>query len=113
MHAPTPTHFTTLKRILCYANGALTYGLHMRHGVLRLEAFADADWAVDPTDRHSTTSYCVFFGPSPVFVFRCAKKRHTIACSSTEAEYRSLAHTAFEIYWLRMLLQDLHVAHLV
>lgn len=56
MHAPTPTHFTTLKRILCYVNGALTYGLHMRHGVLRLEAFADADWAGDPTDPHSATS---------------------------------------------------------
>ena len=32
----------------------------------------------------------------------CAKKQATVARSSTESEYRCLAHTAAELSWLRM-----------
>ena len=27
-----------------------------------LQAYSDADWAGDPTDRRSTTGYCFFLG---------------------------------------------------
>ena len=37
------------------------------------------------------------------------KKQTTVSRSSTESEYRSLANTAAEIYWVQKLLCDLHV----
>jgi len=33
-----------------------------------------------------------------------------VARSSTEAEYRSMTHTVAELYWLRMLLKELHIS---
>lgn len=107
MHNPSSSDFTALKRILSYIKGTLSFGLHINKGPLKLIAFSDTDWAGDPSDRRSTTGYCVIFGLTPVSW--CAKKQQTIAQSSTKAEYRSLAHTAAEISWLPMLLQDLHV----
>lgn len=38
-----------------------------------------------------------------------SKKQTTVSRSSTEAEYRSLAQTAAELYWIRQLLCDLQV----
>lgn len=45
------------------------------------------------------------FGHNPIHW--TAKKKPTVARSSTEAEYRSLASTAVEITWLRMLIYEL------
>ncbi|KAL0391334.1 UNVERIFIED_CONTAM: Retrovirus-related Pol polyprotein from transposon RE2, partial [Sesamum latifolium] len=36
-----------------------------------------------------------------------SKKEHVVARSSAESEYRSLAHTASELVWLRSLLTEL------
>lgn len=105
MHSPTEAQFVALKRILRYIKGTLSYGLHIRDGPLRLSAFSDADWAGDTVDRRSTTGFCVFFGQNPVSW--CAKKQHTVARSSTESEYRSLAHTAAELSWLQILFKDI------
>ena len=37
------------------------------------------------------------------------KKQPTVSCSSSEAEYPTLALTTCELQWLTYLLQDLHV----
>ncbi|KAF2319149.1 hypothetical protein GH714_013585 [Hevea brasiliensis] len=66
-----------------------------------------AYWAGCPTTRRSTTGYCTFLGCN--IISWCAKKQHTVARSSTEAEYRSMAHTAAELTWLGYLLQDLQI----
>ncbi|RWR73428.1 hypothetical protein CKAN_00170600 [Cinnamomum micranthum f. kanehirae] len=87
--------------------GTLTYGLHFCPGPLRLYAYCDADWAGSPFVRRSTSGYCVFLGPNPISW--SAKKQNTVACSSTEAEYRCLTHIAAEITWLCFLLRDLHI----
>lgn len=99
MHSPTVAHFTALKRILRYLEGTLSHGIVFKQGPLELTAYSDADWAGDPLDRRSTIGYCVFLGPNPVSW--CAKNQSTVACSLTEAEYRSVAHTAAELSWLR------------
>ena len=65
------------------------------------------DWVGDPIDWRSITGMVVFFGCSPITW--SAKKQPTVSRSSTEAEYRSLAITTAELYWLRMLLKDLGV----
>ena len=49
----------------------------------------------------------VFLGNSPITW--SAKKQTVVSQSSTEAKYRSLAHTTTELYWLRMLFKDLGV----
>ena len=46
----------------------------------------------------------LFFGNCPIS--QSAKKQDTISHSSTEAEYRALASTTAELYWIRMLLRD-------
>ncbi|XP_028064201.1 uncharacterized protein LOC114267360 [Camellia sinensis] len=107
MHQPLVQHFVMVKRLLRYLKGTLGYGLQFSPGPLTLHAFSDSDWAGNSLDRRSTTGFCVFLGPN--LVSWSAKKQPTVARSSTEAEYRALAHTAAELSWLGMLLSDLHV----
>lgn len=39
----------------------------------------------------------------------CSKKQHVVARSSTEAEYRALAHCAAEVTWIQSLLEELGI----
>ena len=55
-------------------------------------------------DRRSIIGMVLFFGNSPISW--SAKKRGTVSRSSIEAEYRALASTTTELYWIRMLLRD-------
>ncbi|XP_021599688.1 uncharacterized mitochondrial protein AtMg00810-like [Manihot esculenta] len=108
MHNPTMSHLKYGRRILRYLKGTIHYGLSFTADTsLALSAFSDADWAGCPTTRRSTTGYCTFLGAN--IISWCAKKQHTIARSSTEAEHRSMAHTAAELTWLGYLLDDLRV----
>uniref|UniRef100_A0A2N9I4W8 Reverse transcriptase Ty1/copia-type domain-containing protein n=1 Tax=Fagus sylvatica TaxID=28930 RepID=A0A2N9I4W8_FAGSY len=79
LHSPTSTHWTAAKRVLRYLKGTITHGLFFSKGSLSLQAFCDSDWASSPNDR------------------------------CTEAEYRAMAVTTVDLYWLRMLLKDLQV----
>ncbi|RVW62129.1 Retrovirus-related Pol polyprotein from transposon RE2 [Vitis vinifera] len=64
--------------------GTIDLGLWYTKGEQTLQAFCDSDWAGNPDDRRSTTG--------------------------TEAEYRALAITTAELYWIRMLLKELHIS---
>lgn len=75
---------------------------------MTLRAYADADWAGDPSDRKSTSGYCVFLGDS--LVSWKSKKQSVIARSTAEAEYRAMAHATSEVVWLRWLLSDMGVS---
>ena len=86
-------------------------GLVYRHSLLHLNAFVDADWAGSSHDRRSTTGYCIYFGSNPISL--STKNQHTVARSSMEAEYWSLAHTAAEMCWLTYLLSGLHIPQLL
>lgn len=107
MHAPKQSDFVAVKRILRYIQGTLYQGLLFSPGPLSLTAFSDADWVDDHSDRHSTTSFCLFLGPN--LISWCAKRQHTVARSSIEAEYRALDQTATNVIWVQQLLQDLVV----
>jgi hypothetical protein len=105
MDAPRSLHYAVVLRILRYLKETLFHGLHFSSQLsLTLQAYSDADWARDPTDRHSTTGYCFLFSDS--FISWRNKKQFVVARSSTEAEYRVLADTTVELLWLRWLLQD-------
>lgn len=107
MHSPKHSHFVAVKRILRYIKGVLHQGLLYTPSSLVLTAFSDADWAGDRIDRRSTTGFCLFLGSN--LISWCAKKQHTVARSSTEAEYRALAHTAADLTWIQSLLLELGV----
>ncbi|KAL5820074.1 hypothetical protein ACOSQ4_023916 [Xanthoceras sorbifolium] len=108
MHRPTSNHWVVVKRVLRYLKGSINHGLLISRGSpLRLHAFADADWAGDPDDRRSTTAYVVFLGSTPISW--SSKKQHTVARSSTEAEYRAIASAAAELNWIGHLIQELRL----
>ena len=96
MHRPTTLHWNAVKRVLRYLKGTQNHGLLIRrHSSPHLHAFADADWAGDLDDRRSTTVYVVFYGSTPISW--SSKKQHTIARSTTEAEYRAIVSSAAEL----------------
>ena len=108
MVAPRSPRYVVVLRILRYLKGTIFDGLlFSSHSSLTLQAYSDADGAGDPTDCRSTTGYFFLLGDS--LISWRSKKQTVVARSSTEAEYRALAATTFEFFWLRWLLQDLSV----
>ncbi|RVW58637.1 Retrovirus-related Pol polyprotein from transposon RE1 [Vitis vinifera] len=83
MHAPTQTHWTAAKRLLYVTPPP------------DLRAYSEVDWAGNQDSYKSTTTFVLFLGGNPISW--CSKKQKTVACSSTEAEYRAVASTAAEV----------------
>ena len=101
------SHFTSVKRLLRYLKGTVSYGLHFTPGPLLLNAYSDSDWAGNVIDRWSTSGDYVYLGPN--LISWSAKKQPTVSRSSSKAEYRALAQTSAELSWLGMLLTKLHI----
>ncbi|KAK5783771.1 hypothetical protein PVK06_038284 [Gossypium arboreum] len=109
IHAPTNLHMVTLKHILRYLRGTLSYGLLFRRSErLSLVGYANANWGLDFDDRRSTTGYCVYFGHTPISW--CSKKQQVVSRSTAEAKYRSLAAATSDVAWLVSLLTELKLS---
>lgn len=103
---PTTIHWQAVKRVLRYLKGTLSHGLSiLKSNTLQIIAFSDVDWACCVDDRKSIAAYCVFIGDS--LVSWSSKKQHVVSRSSTESEYRSLAHVAAEVSWIQSLLSEI------
>ena len=99
MHKPTDEHWNGVKRILRYLSGSMSTGIFLSSwNAPALHAFTDAEWAGNRDDYTSTGAYIVYYGKHPIAW--SSKKQATVARSSTEAEYRSIASTAAEVCWL-------------
>jgi hypothetical protein len=107
MHNPTAVHWSAVKRVLRFLKNTVDHGLFYSKTTLQLNAFCDSDWAGCPDDRRSTSGFAVFLGDC--LVSWSAKKQPVVSRSSTEAEYRSLAIATTELYWLRMLFQEIQI----
>ena len=108
MHCPTNQHWQATKRILRYLAGTMSHGIFLpTKSQLTLHAFSDANWAGDTDDFVSTNAYILYMGATPIAW--SSKKQNSIARSSTEAEYRSLANTGAEMRWVYSMLTELGV----
>ena len=110
MYKPSKFHLGTAKRILRYVQGTLNFGIRYSKGKSnKLVAFTDSDWASCTDDRKSTTGYMLSLGLG--VISWSSKKQHSIALSSTEAEYAAATTTACQVVWLRRILEDLKQEH--
>ena len=103
---PGQVHWAAVKRIIQYLKGTINLGICLR-GPPELQGWADANWASDPVSRRSTTGYLFKLGESPISW--ATKLQPTVALSSCEAEYISLAAAAQEAMWLTDLLNHLNI----
>lgn len=109
MHSPTTLHWQAVKRILRYLNGTTDHSLQFSPTTkTSLLAFSDAGWVSDKDDSKSQYGFAIYHGPN--LISWTSRKQRVVACSSTEAEYRSLAYTAAELIWINQLLQELHAS---
>jgi hypothetical protein len=105
-----PLRFTShLLRVLCYLRGTISHRLFFsRFSSLQLQAYCDASWASDPSDRRSLSAYCVFLSGS--LIAWKTKKQVAVSRSSAEAKLRAMALVTTEVTWLRWLLEDFGVS---
>ena len=103
---PMPEHLTAVKHVYRYLKATRDLRLTYRaNGQIEFDAYADADWANDRTDRKSVTDQVMILANGPVTW--AAHKQRRVAKSSTEAEYVAASSASAEIVWLRSLLAEL------
>lgn len=67
IHCPSTLHWCAVKRLLRYLVGTLDCGILLRKNSPRtFHAFAYVNWASDPNDETSTSTYDVFLGANPI-----------------------------------------------
>lgn len=101
-------HWIAAKRVLRYLKKTINFGLVFKRSFDKrycLEAFADADWGNDPTDRKSFSGFVIKLGSNTIN-WECRKQR-TVALSSTEAEYLSMSDCCKDILFLCNFLKEL------
>jgi hypothetical protein len=108
MHDPREPHLIAMKCILCYLQGSLDFGLHLRCSAssFELTVYTDADWVGCPDTRRSPSGYAVFLDDN--LIFWSSKRQNIVSRSSAEAEYHAMANNVAEACWLWQLLQERH-----
>ncbi|KAH9671391.1 retrovirus-related pol polyprotein from transposon RE1 [Citrus sinensis] len=108
MQSPSQLHWQAAKRILRYFKAIIFHGLFLRQSSSStLAAYSDSDWGGNLDDRSSTSAYAIFLGGN--LISWSSKKQKSVARSSTEAEFRAIAATVFELCWLRHLFSELGI----
>ena len=105
---PTVEHWNTIKQVFRYLKGTTEQGLCFRRNdteKLGLRVYCDADWASDSADRRSTSGYCVSLNEGSSLISWKTRKQRTVALSTCEAEYMSLASAVQECIYLEQLLK--------
>jgi len=99
-------HWNAVIHILTYIKRSPGKGLlYGSNNHTRVVCYSDANWAGSPSDRRSTSGYCVSIGGN--LISWKSKKQSVVARSRAEVEYRVMASAACELVWLKQLLQEL------
>ncbi|XP_049382826.1 secreted RxLR effector protein 161-like [Solanum stenotomum] len=108
MHAPKESYMDAALRVVRYIKSALGLGLFMpSQSTDMLTTYCDSDWGTCLQTRKSVTGYLVKFGNA--IVSWKSKKQETVARSSAEAEFRSMASAVAEVTWCIGLYKELGV----
>jgi transposase InsO family protein len=99
---PSPIHFDCLKRIVRYLKGTSNMGVVLGGENIALKGWSDSNFAGDVNTRKSTSGYVFKLANGPISW--SSKMQKTVALSSCEAEYMSLAHAVQEALWIKSLL---------
>ena len=106
LQSPCNSHWDVVIRILRYIKSTPDQGvLYKNRGHTQVVGYTDADWVDSPTDRRSTSEYCVFVDGN--LISWKSKKQDVVARFNAELEYRVMTMATCELIWLRHLLQEL------
>ena len=106
-NAPTNQHWMCGKRILRYLQGSKALKLtYTKEASYDLVEESEADWSGDVNDRKSTTCYQINLSGHGEALSWGVKKQATVALSSSEAEYQSMAAAVQETLYLKQVLVD-------
>ena len=109
LQSPCDSHWDVVVRIFRYVKGTPGQGVlyenrgHTTH--TQIVGYSDADWAGSPTDKRSTSGYCVFIGGN--LISWKSKKQDVVSRFSAEVKYRVMTLATCELIWLKHLLQEL------
>ena len=107
MSCPTELHWEHAKRVLRYIKGTMDYSLTYSGNCPPSPlCFQDASFGDGP-DRRSRTGYVIIM--CGVAIVWCSRLQSTVALSTVEAEYMSLAAACQEILHVRQLLKSLGI----
>jgi len=103
---PTASLWRAAQRIVKYLNATSHDGLTFKGSSVSIDAWADSNYAMDKTDRKSTTGMIIRIGENPI-IWK-SRKQKSVSLSTTEAEYMAASDATREIVWLRDLLAELN-----
>ena len=111
MANPTHTDIIKAKHVLRYLKGTKEHGLRFQKSEtpLKLTGFCDSDWGASVEDRHSITGYNFQLTSNGPLISWKSRKQQTVALSTCEAEYISLANACQEAKFLKQLCNDMGI----
>ncbi|XP_074096337.1 uncharacterized protein LOC141525676 [Cotesia typhae] len=105
--SPRKCHWLAAKRVLRYLAGTMSAGFVYSKVDKALVGYSD-DWGGCTVDRRSYSGYVFLFSGAAIS-WRSQKQR-TVALSSTEAKYVSLAEATKEALYLQSLFRELELS---
>ena len=100
---PTESDWSNVKRIFRYLKGTADTGIVFSKGSkFECKGFSDADWGGDSITRKSTSGYLFLLCGGPISWQ--SRKQSSVALSTAEAEFISLASAVQESLWLNNLI---------
>jgi hypothetical protein len=104
---PTETDWNQVRRVVRYLKGTATLKLRISRTAddKGLVGFCDANFAEDKSDRKSNSGFIFMYNGGAISW--ASRKQTTVAKSTAEAEYVSLAEASQEGVWLTHLLEEL------
>ena len=103
---PDKRHWNAMKSLVKYLKGTPTHGILFtkQDNEISFDAFCDADWATDESDRKSVSGYMIRAMGGPL----CwqSSKQKCIALSTMESALISLCTTTTEVLWWRNLMRE-------
>ena len=97
-------HLLAVKRIFKYLKDTSSLGLwYTKDSSFALHAYSDVDFGECKIDRKSTSGTCQFFGNMLISWF--SKKQHSVALSTTEAEYIATGSCCAQVLWMKQQME--------